>query len=344
MTPEPSVSMLVVRGLIHAAESVDNSRNSRSPRAPRAELQRAVGFSAEQLDQADARVPRSELFRICEVVLERSGDPALGLHWIQSLRERSFGSVTHTLAYSSSLRQGFELLAQFEPLIFEGQSAYVFSENAHSFTVRKLDWQETSTRVAMFAAELLVSGFLKLVQTYFATALPLRVAVQHAAPPHALEYARTFGSVVQFDQPHSEIEFDRALLDLRSPHTDQEMYAVQKTIAERRMLRVKDRAPYAVRLRELLLERMPARINMANAARALGLSERSLRDALAAEGTSYREIEYVALGATAKQLLQDPQRTIQAVAYEMGFSDATTFHRAFRRWTGMTPSALRGRS
>jgi AraC-like DNA-binding protein len=335
VTPEPTVSTLVVRALIHAAEAAGASR---------AALLQVVGMSTHQLDQTDARVVQSEIFRICELLLEHSGDPALGLRWTASLRERSFGPVTHLLAYSQNLREGLELLAQFEPLLFEGQSAYAFIENTHCFTLRRVGYRGTSARCAMFTAELIISGFLLLVQTYFAGACAMRVAFEHAAPGHAAEYERTFGPVVQFEQPYSEIEFESNLLDARSPHADPEMYGAQKAIAERRMLQVTQRAPYAVRLRELLRERMPARISMASAARTLGLSERSLRNELTSEGTSYREVEYTALGAVAKQLLQDPQRTIQQTAYEMGFSDATTFHRAFKRWTGMTPSAARERS
>ena len=145
-------------------------------------------------------------------------------------------------------------------------------------------------------------------------------------------------------EPCTEIEFERALLDAPSPHADSDMLSAQKLIAERRLLQVTRNAPYALRVRELLIARIPARITMAGAARALGLSERGLRTVLAQEGTSYRAVEHAALGTLARELLQDPQRTIQETAYQMGFSDATTFHRAVKRWTGMTPSALRASS
>jgi AraC-like DNA-binding protein len=58
-----------------------------------------------------------------------------------------------------------------------------------------------------------------------------------------------------------------------------------------------------------------------------------------AEGKSYNTVEKDALAIVARRLLRDEQRSIQEAAYEMGFSDTTAFHRAFKRWTGTTPSA-----
>ena len=146
-----------------------------------------------------------------------------------------------------------------------------------------------------------------------------------------------------FDQPFTEITFSRALLDAPSPHTDPVMQHTLQSLAEQRLLQQGHAAPCSWRLRQLLLECGAARISMGKAARTLGLSERSLRSALTAEGTSYRDIERAVLGTVAKRLLSDPARTVQEVAFALGFSDATTFHRAFKRWTGVTPSEFRRR-
>jgi AraC-like DNA-binding protein len=80
---------------------------------------------------------------------------------------------------------------------------------------------------------------------------------------------------------------------------------------------------------------------MDEAARSVGLSVRSLRRRLSSEGSSYQTVANEALVIVAKHLLMPKQYSIQETAYAMGFADARSFHRAFRRWTGVTPGAYR---
>jgi AraC-like DNA-binding protein len=102
------------------------------------------------------------------------------------------------------------------------------------------------------------------------------------------------------------------------------------------------RTPYAMRVRELLVEKAwPDRMDMKSVAKAMEISERSLRRRLAAEGRSYDDISSEALAIVARHFLRDPRRTIGEIAYEMGFSDTSAFHRAFKRWTGTTPNGYR---
>lgn len=95
---------------------------------------------------------------------------------------------------------------------------------------------------------------------------------------------------------------------------------------------------------EALLQRHPGRLlGHDEAAGLLGTSERSLRRRLEREGTSFRLVRERVLRARAEQLLRATPLSVADIAEQLGFSDASSFSQAFRRWTGRPPSALRPR-
>ncbi len=332
-TPEPTVSIQVVRGLADDVEQVG---------VPRGRLLRAAGLDPDQLDAPDARLPRSAAYRISELAMDLTGDPALGLHWGDRMNGNVFVPVSHLIAHAASLRQGFEALCQFVRLISD-EPGYELIEHDDWVTVRCLTVTGESSRIHRFTAELTVIGFFRTVRSFSAQARPARVSFAHAAPAYHSEYPRIFEQAVRFGQPATEIVFDRALLNVASPHKDEDLHDALRALAERRIARLAQHAPYALRVRDLLVQHgCDQRIDMETVARALRLSVRSLRRRLASEGKSFHDVESDALAIIAKRLLRDQQRTIRETAYEMGFSDTTTFHRAFKRWTGTTPSAYRG--
>jgi AraC-like DNA-binding protein len=71
---------------------------------------------------------------------------------------------------------------------------------------------------------------------------------------------------------------------------------------------------------------------------ALRVTERTLRRKLRAEGTSPRELLDEVRHERALALLEEGQRTLDEIAYVLGFSGASAFRRAFRRWTGVAPT------
>jgi AraC-like DNA-binding protein len=80
---------------------------------------------------------------------------------------------------------------------------------------------------------------------------------------------------------------------------------------------------------------------MEEAARYLGISVRSLRRRLTEEGVSYRDLVASVLQRAAQELLQNGHVSVDETARATGYSETTAFHRAFKRWTGVTPKEFR---
>jgi AraC-like DNA-binding protein len=77
------------------------------------------------------------------------------------------------------------------------------------------------------------------------------------------------------------------------------------------------------------------------AARDLAMSGRTLQRRLAEEGVSYQELLDEARKEAARRHVSEPALAICEVAYLLGYSEPAPFHRAFKRWYGMTPDAFR---
>jgi AraC-like DNA-binding protein len=100
--------------------------------------------------------------------------------------------------------------------------------------------------------------------------------------------------------------------------------------------------PLLVRLRNLLATSLT--IVLADAARQLGVSERSLQRYLQTESTSFLDEIQTARIATAKRLLAETDRKLTAIATDVGCASLQSFSTMFRRVTGETPSEFRARS
>jgi AraC-like DNA-binding protein len=329
---EAGLSMPFVRRLVEAVEQAG---------VPRAKLLRAAEIDEAELESPDARMPRSRLGRMFELSLDLTGDDALGLHWAEGLTASGFAPVSYLVAHSASLRHGFETLSAFDRLLLD-KSCVTLLEQEHEATVRCPVLAHLPPRIERFSAEMMMTSLFLMLRFFSNQARPGRASFVYAAPAYRAEYERVFGSSVQFEQTFNGIVFDRALLDLPSPDKDEDLHLALSTLAERRVARLGQQASYAQRVHEFLVqEGWPRQVDMETVARSLGLSVRSLRRRLAAEGKSYKSVESEARATVAKRLLREKRCTIQEAAYELGFSDTTTFHRAFKLWTGTTPNAYR---
>lgn len=310
---------------------------------PRLQLLREAKLAGHELDAADARVPRVVMYWLCERAIELTGDPALGLHWAETISGSTFAPVSPLIAHSATLRQGLESLSQFDRLVTD-RAGYELLERDDRVIVRCVSLGGESLRVQRFVSEMIVAGLFKLIGTFSIHPRSAQVSFAYPAPSYRAEYARVFMGAEQFEQPFTGLEFDRALMSAVSPHKDDDVHSALRSVAERRLLRLTQRTPYSERVRELLVQRGGAGpTDMGTVAKALGVSKRTLRRRLCAEGKPYRSVVDDALAIVAKHQLSSTERTIHEIAHDLGFSDPSTFHRAFKRQTGMTPQGYRAK-
>jgi AraC-like DNA-binding protein len=158
-------------------------------------------------------------------------------------------------------------------------------------------------------------------------------------------YTRHFGCPVRFGREHNEVRLPASVLELPSAGADHNLARVLEDHARHLLAQLPDEDPFLQAARRELLEQIdtgaPSAVTLAHALR---LSERTLRRRLDAEGTSYNALLDELRHDLARKYVTQTREGFEAVAERLAFADASTFFRAFKRWTGMTPAQFRERA
>jgi AraC-like DNA-binding protein len=326
------ISMRVIRTLVNTVADAGVSET----RFVHAAKLHSLGVRA-----LDERVPRSMLYELIELALELTGDPALGLHSVERLRTDALDPLAGLVVHAATLQEALGSIQEFRRLLGE-QASFRVCESHGKVLVQCDSLAGETSRVRRYMAEVVVTGLFRAIHRFRSDLAPEHVAFEYAAPEYADEYARVFERRARFDQPFTGLCFDRKLMAAAAPHPDAELHQALRVFATRRVRRLTSALPYAARVLDVLVwQRPPRDLSMQSVARTLGVSERSLRRRLRAEHKTYHGLVSEALATIAKDCLLDERRTIQETASELGFADNTSFHRAFKRWTGLTPAAYR---
>lgn len=169
-----------------------------------------------------------------------------------------------------------------------------------------------------------------------------RVELRQPEPPTRARYVETFRAPVRFGAASDRLCFSDA--EWASP-MDSADPALARLLEEHARL-LAQRLPQApagftAEVQKTIATVMPEGGSAEDVARALNVSLRTLQRKLAPNGTTFREVSESVRERLAEAYLSDPRVSIAEVAFMLGFSDQTSFTRAFRRWTGEAPGRWR---
>jgi AraC-like DNA-binding protein len=304
-------------------------------------LLRAVGIPRSTLEDPDARLEASKVSALWAKAYELSGDPVLSLHAAEACPIGAYKVIDLMGANAATVGEAFRYPSRYFWLVNTAIRLPI-DESGDPVTF-DIEDETGPTGVPRAYAEYCFAAFLLHVRGTTGVDFPLRgVTFVHRTPPDLREHERVFGCPVRFEVAHNRMSIDRAWWD--APTTRAQPGVLQLLAEHADLLCQKlPRGPDLVeRTRRTIGERLRGGdSSLESVARALGTSSRSLQRHLRELGFSYHALDDEVRAATARLYLDQPDIAIAEVAYLVGFSDQSTFNRAFKRWTGSTPARTR---
>jgi AraC-like DNA-binding protein len=268
-------------------------------------------------------------------------DPACGLRISRYVRPTTFHALGYAVFASTTLRDALHRLVRYSSLVSDA-SALSLSERAEGIQLSFLGRSRSAPSWEGIDAvmSLIVRTCRVLTDRSFS---PERIAQRRPHPEHTAPYERCFRCPLLFDAPVDAIVFDPDLLDRQLPSANPELARHNDELV-RRYLSSITQGSLVDRVCAVLAEDLSGDPSPGSVARALGLSERSMQRHLAVYGTSYAELLNETRREFACNYLREPRWSVTEIAFLLGFEDASSFARAFRRWTGSSPTAFRAGS
>ncbi|NOX50084.1 MAG: AraC family transcriptional regulator [Gammaproteobacteria bacterium] len=170
----------------------------------------------------------------------------------------------------------------------------------------------------------------------------MRVTAAYPAPEHRHLYQEYLKCPVKFSADRNEILIPEPHLRCPCPQGNPQLHtdALNQCRATYRVL--EDTLDIRARV-ETVMEFDKTVLHLAEVARQLGLSTRTLSRKLQQANASFQSIRDNHLKGVAANLIRDSKQTMEDIGYRLGYHDAANFRRAFLRWYGQTPSDYRRR-
>lgn len=301
-------------------------------------LFRSVGLDPALMRDASARYPRAKLMELWDVAAAATGDPCIGLVVGFSLRPTSYHALGYSWMASQSLHEALERLSRYYRVIATVPLQVEISESADNYALEVIypDPRFPSPPIAL-------DSFLASIICLCRTATdehfhPAEVWLNHENFGRPAEYIAHFDAPVKFDTEKIVLYFDKETLDAPLPGDNIDLVKANDRVVEHYLEHL-DPQHVATDVRKLLIDLLPTgNATQQNIASRLHKSVSTLQRQLSSEGTTFREIQDETRQSLAEEYVLDGKHSLSQIAYLLGFSDQSNFSRAFKRWSGATPS------
>ncbi|MBW4647021.1 MAG: AraC family transcriptional regulator [Goleter apudmare HA4340-LM2] len=333
---EANFSIAIVRDILQyvAAQGVEVSC-----------LCTTAGIDPVWLDDPDRQVSGDVLKHLWREAVQQTGDRNLGLHIGEAFDLSAIGIVGYVLLNCQTYGQVLTKLSQYTRLFSQGVvihhqvvDGWVECDCEIVGDMKNYLIDEPRQPIESTAAALVTA-----TQQLTGKSLPVEaVWFQHPHPADCSEHQRIFQGTVQFAQSTNRIVFAAHCLDWVVRSANANLLSVFENHAAAMLTAQSQSQSYSQKVILAITQNFQGEVPTIEAiARNLMVSVRQLQRELHSENSSYQQLLDTTRRELALRQLQNPETSIHDVAFLLGFSEPSAFHRAFKRWTGKTPRHYR---
>lgn len=304
------------------------------------EVLKRSGLKPEQLYKSNLRTQFSAQPGFWQAAVELSNDPCIGLHIGEKMPVYKGQILEYLFLSSTTFGEGLRRNINYQRLVSDALQGKLIEQPQPYIT----GYFSENQFVTSHLTEALLLGLIKCFQAVTDGAFkPSKIVFRHAPNTDIAEYQRLFQCDVEFHAKDFRLYFPQKILNYRSLNASPELLNLHVKVADKHlaMLQQKDFIGEVKIIIAGLLESGEARLE--TIAEKLNITPRQLRYQLKTAGTSFQQLLNRHRHSLALKLLSETDEEISEIVYLTGFSEPSTFYRAFKRWEGTTPIEYRQR-
>jgi AraC-like DNA-binding protein len=299
----------------------------------------SLGLEEKVLAGPENRVELETFIALWERARALTEEPGLGILAGLQMRVSAHGFLGFAALTASTLGDALELASLYSPT---RSNAFGLVTRRHDDEVHLVLRENANLGSArdMIVLSMLV-GLWQMGNALTGRVLTGRAELAFARPAYLDRFDKEVPATLVFSRPQHALVFSADLLSLPLVLADPIGQKLAREQCERALEKLSDPKRTAMRIRSVFENSDGEWPQLEDVARALALSPRTLKRRLRDEGTSFQALLDEQRCERARRLLEDRSRSVESVAFMLGYCDAANFTRAFRRWVGMSPRHFR---
>ena len=298
-------------------------------------LLQSVGLNKQELLDVRKRVPYKTVYSLWVKATELISDPCFGLKAADICHPTDLNALGYAWLSSSTLRTAFERFYRFQAMISEFVQVSL-TESNDQFTVNVNVKDVNMVTMAQIDAGLAI--LLRMCRINYGMDLyPSAVCFAHEKPDCYQQYINYFGPKIQFSQPTNQLSFPIEVVDQPLLNSAPNLaFIADKIIID--YLESMQEENIAAKVKQAIVKQLPSEISVTKIADTLNMTPRTLHRHLKEHNTSFKDILDNVRFELSKQYIKHNRYNLTEIAFQLGFSDSSSFSRAFKHWSGQTPS------